>query len=226
MSAVDAGVVFLPRFTTLVGATNFFTAPLDASRLGGVQFQVWRGPIRSTGGQPSLQLLLEESLDADTWAMGGGSSPAAIPILEGSAHFFSYSFRLRWFRLRLTLTGTNPMVTCWAEGLLRGGGEGMWGGARGGGSLVHGEVVGAEPGRAAPGPMGSVGPMGAEFISGGFVADHERRMQDDPLYRRFAEVYGPNVMYMPWPGNRQTPEFLPGQGVAPGPRPAIDVRGP
>ena len=132
MAAIDAGVVFLPRFTTLVGDTSFATAPLDVSRQGGVQFQVWRGPIRTSSGSGTLGILLQESFDGQTWSVPGGGGPTAgSPTLIGEAGpaFFSYTFRLRWFRVVFDLNGTNPMVTCWAEGLLRGGGEGMWGGA-------------------------------------------------------------------------------------------------
>lgn len=126
MSSVDAGIVFLPRITTLVGQTDFLTAPLDVSRQGGIQFQVWRGPIRTSSGTGEMNLLLEESFDAVTWALGP-SVAQAFTLLENTPHFFSYSFRLRWFRLKFTLAGTDPMVSCWAEGLLRGGDGGMWG---------------------------------------------------------------------------------------------------
>jgi hypothetical protein len=126
MSAVDAGVSFLQRYTTLVGEyADFTTAPLDCSRMGGVQFQVWRGPIRTTGGDSSLTLYLEESLDAHTWVLGP-STPQGIVLGEEQTRFFSYAFRLRWFRLRFHLAGNDPMVSCWAEGLLRGGDGGAW----------------------------------------------------------------------------------------------------
>jgi hypothetical protein len=122
----DAGLVFLPRFTTLVGDTEFITAPLDVSGHAGTQFQVWRGPIRVSSGTPTLSLYIEESLDTYSWALGP-STPQGILLLENATQFFSYSFRLRWFRLRLALDGTNPMVSCWAEGILRAGDGGMWG---------------------------------------------------------------------------------------------------
>lgn len=126
MPATDAGLVFLPRFTTLVGETTFTTAPLDVTGQAGTQFQVWRGPIRNTGGTPAFTLYIEESLDAESWALGP-STPQGFPILENATQFFAYSFRLRWFRLRIYVSGTNPMVSCWAEGILRGGDGGMWG---------------------------------------------------------------------------------------------------
>src|SRR5688572_18319562 len=120
MPAIDAGLVFLPRYTTLVGAAEFTTAPLDVSGQAGTQFQVWRGPIRASGGSPAFTLYLEESLDAATWALGP-STPQAFTIAENATVFFAYSFRLRWFRLRVVVAGTNPMVSCWAEGILRAG---------------------------------------------------------------------------------------------------------
>jgi len=126
MPAVDAGVVFLPRFTTLVGQGEFATAPLDVSREGGVQFQLWRGPVRVSSGNGTFSLYIEESLDAATWSLGP-ATPQAVTIEENVSRFFSISFRLRWFRLRVYLAGTSPMVSCWAEGILRGGDGGAWG---------------------------------------------------------------------------------------------------
>lgn len=123
MAAVDATIVFLPRFTTLAGEEEFTTAPLDVSRFEGAQFEVWRGPIR--GGTGTFKVYLEESLDAQTWVLGP-STPAGYEVAQGESKFFSYSFRLRWFRVRVALTGSNSVVTCWAEGLLRGGGGGLW----------------------------------------------------------------------------------------------------
>jgi hypothetical protein len=112
--AADSTIVLLPRYTTLCGATTFTTLPLDVSRFGSVQFQLWRGP-QSSG---TFKAHIEESLDAEKWAPGAGA-PVGIDPGENFAKLFSYSFLLRWFRLRVVLTGTDPRVMCWAEGLLR-----------------------------------------------------------------------------------------------------------
>lgn len=123
---VDASIVFAPRFTTLVGAKAVTTLALDVSGFTGAQFQVWRGPIRvSTPGSEQFSIEFEESLDTETWVLGP-STPQSFVISENQVHFFSYNFRLRWFRLKMTLAGTGPMVSMWAEGLLRGGGGGAW----------------------------------------------------------------------------------------------------
>lgn len=128
MPDVDASIVFLPRFTTLVGASasgsifEFTTLPLDVSKHSGAQFQIWRGPM--SGG--SFKFFLEESLDCQKWVLGA-STPEGIDLNADDTKFCSYSFRLRWFRIRIQLTGAAwPIVTCWAEGLLRGGGGGFW----------------------------------------------------------------------------------------------------
>jgi hypothetical protein len=128
MSAVDAGIVLLARPTTLIGATTFTTEPLDVSSYGSVEFQVWRGPIAGGGG-PTILFYFEESLDAQTWALGPSAPTGydpANPVTGGDPtfdrpQFFSYGFRLRWFRIRVALTGAAPVVSCWAEGLLRDG---------------------------------------------------------------------------------------------------------
>lgn len=122
---VDASIVFLPRFTTLAGATTFLTAPIDVSQFAGAQFQVWRGDIRLKTGTGTFSVTFEESLDTETWVVGP-STPQPYVVPAHDVRMFSYSFRLRWFRLKIEVTGADPVVTCWAEGLLRGGGAGLW----------------------------------------------------------------------------------------------------
>lgn len=129
MADVDAAIVFLPRFTTLVGASSFTTLPLDVSRFGSAQFQLWRGPLRGTA--PTFLAYLEESLDAEHWVLGPSTPTGYDPATDDPTlvrpKLFSYGFRLRWFRIRVELGGVDPAVTCWAEGLLRdGGGGGAW----------------------------------------------------------------------------------------------------
>ena len=118
MAEVDAAIVFLPRFTTLVGASSFTSLPLDVSRFGSAQFQLWRGPLRGT--TPTFLAYLEESLDAENWVLGPstptGYDPATDDPTLTRPKLFSYGFRLRWFRLRVEPASN---VTCWAEGILR-----------------------------------------------------------------------------------------------------------
>jgi len=166
MPDVDASIVFLPRFTTLVGAPGsstifeFTTLPLDVSRHGGAQFQIWRGPI--SGG--TFTFFMEESLDAQKWVLGA-STPEGVVLAADETKFCSYSFRLRWFRIRIQLTGAAwPIVTCWAEGLLRGGGGGVW----------PAPMASAPP----PGVSGAVTPSGFDRLA-------LKKLIDSEVFERF-----------------------------------------
>ena len=117
MPPIQSTIVFLPRFTTLIGEEEFKTLPLDVSRCGTVQFQIWQKGVHGSGG--TFRVSLEESLDTHTWVLGA-ASPEIYVIEANETRMFSHTFRLRWFRLNVNLLGTSsPMVTCWAEGILR-----------------------------------------------------------------------------------------------------------
>lgn len=123
MGYAKSALTILPRFTTLVGkgvapgTSTFTTQPLDVSEYASAEFEFRRGPLCG-GATPTFTAFLEESLDGQNWITGAGTSTYGIdPGTNG--RFFSYGFRLRWFRLRIVLYGSNTRVTCWAEGLLR-----------------------------------------------------------------------------------------------------------
>jgi hypothetical protein len=167
---VDAGIVFLPRFTTLVGAATFLTAPIDVSQQGGAQFQVWTSAVRVASGSGTFTLYMEESLDCDSWSLGPNPTGlgTAFTVLPNTATLFSYDFRLRWFRLKIVLGGTEPMVCCWAEGLLRGGGgAGMW----------------TPP--AVAGAAGAVAGRDGSLVAGGLGSVPYTRAEVDALWSRY-----------------------------------------
>lgn len=126
MPGAESTIVIFPRYSTLVASTdlatpnvNFNSLPLDVSRFGAAQIQVWRGgPVNDVGpNEKYCQIFLEESLDAQTWMLGP-STPEAIPLYQDKILYLSYSFRLRWFRMRVQIIDAR-MTTLWAEGLLR-----------------------------------------------------------------------------------------------------------
>ena len=119
MPGVESNLVLLPRFTTLVGeGVEFATLPVDVSRYGTAQLLLWRGELQLTGGTPVFQAYFEESLDAEDWHP---RSSVATPIDPGEdqTYLVNYTFRLKWFRVRIVLGGDGAMTTCWAEGVLR-----------------------------------------------------------------------------------------------------------
>jgi hypothetical protein len=203
MPAIDASLVFLPRFTTLAGATEFTTAPLDVSGQAGTQFQVWRGPIRvSSGGAGTFTLYIEESLDAQSWALGP-STPQGFLIAENATVFFAYSFRLRWFRLRVALGGTNPIGTCWAEGILRAGDGGMWGmpslnPASATGPAMAGAFAGPGPGRTEEDPWLHWNDLVTSFSQPGMDPYAQQRQLAD-LYAAIGKKPGAGKNPPPFP---------------------------
>lgn len=114
MPAAESTIVFLPRFTTLLAGTHT-TQPLDVSQFASAQFQFWRG-ADFAAPTSAVTVYLEESLDCVAWTLGA-SSPKSVVVAAEKSKFFSYGFRLRWFRLRVVVDPA--MVTCWSEGILR-----------------------------------------------------------------------------------------------------------
>ena len=109
-------VLFLPKFSTLAGAASFTSVPLDVSALESIQIVAWRGALRGT--DPTFQVILEESMDAEVWTAGAVAATGYDPGADTTKQL-RYCFELRWFRVRVELGGTDPMVTCWVEGLMR-----------------------------------------------------------------------------------------------------------
>jgi hypothetical protein len=76
---------------------------------------VFRGPLIGTA--PTFGVTLEESTDQQTWTTCTGTTPNYDPGsgLEGQQ---TATLKKRWFRIKVTLAGTSPVVTCWALGFL------------------------------------------------------------------------------------------------------------
>lgn len=103
------------RFTTIIGASIVRTKPIDIQRYASANLVAWAGAANGSGTGLSVQA--QESMDLNTWRdVGSALSPVA-----GEATG-ERDFEQRWFRLELTLIGTDAAVTCWATGefVLRG----------------------------------------------------------------------------------------------------------
>lgn len=119
-------LVMIPRYTTIAGDTNsnppyptpgFMTVGMDVSEYDGAIINVWRGPIILTAGTAGFKVNCEESTDQNVWTICDGTT-ANTAVSENVEKQFLPVLTKRWFRVRVVLEGTNPVVTCWAVGYL------------------------------------------------------------------------------------------------------------
>jgi len=106
-------LVLLPRYTTYTGAHDFTTIGMEVTDYSKAIVNFWRGDLAGGG---SITVTYEESTDQNSWSTcttGGPYNPSA-----GSEVQHQPELNKRWFRIKVTLTGTNPYVTCWAIGFL------------------------------------------------------------------------------------------------------------
>jgi hypothetical protein len=107
-------VVLVPRFTTYVGQTDFWTLPIDVQAYSSVELMAWRGPLLGTA--PTFTIFGMESIDRQHWSEVAGSTGDDPGTNTEAA--YDWQFSGRWFRLRVTLGGTAPGVSWWAQGFL------------------------------------------------------------------------------------------------------------
>jgi hypothetical protein len=102
-------VILLPRYTTLVGATDFITAPINVRPYATANISVWRGAMLGT--TPTFSLVIQESPDLTEWSTLESYSTGA-----GSEDTKSVTFTMDWIRVKVTIGGAQPGVSCWAVG--------------------------------------------------------------------------------------------------------------
>ena len=107
-------LVMLPRYSTYAGATTFYTIAMDVTEYQKAILNFWRGP---GPGTPNVELYFEESTDSINWS---ACTNVASPETQAADTEVQYTpdLKKRWFRVRLVLSGTNPVVSCWAVGFL------------------------------------------------------------------------------------------------------------
>ncbi len=109
-------VILLPRYTTLVGAQTFETAPLRVRDFDSADIAWWRGPAIETGGSFSFVVRVQQSPDLTDWFSAGASDVTVGEDSEVTAH---YAFKMDWARVPSEITaGTRavPSGTCWGVG--------------------------------------------------------------------------------------------------------------
>ena len=99
----------IPRFSSFLGAGTYRSVGLGVTDFAAATVHVWRGPL--IGTSPTVSFAFEESIDQENWTVcagDAGGDPGASA--EG---VYAITLKKRWFRIKVTLGGTNPGVTCW-----------------------------------------------------------------------------------------------------------------
>jgi hypothetical protein len=109
-------LVLIPRFTTYAGPHEFKTVGMDVTQFQNAIVSVWRGELGGSG-TPDVDFYLEESSDQETWTQCSGITQPFTPAV-GLEVQYVVELRKRWFRIQVDLSGTGPIVTCWAAGFL------------------------------------------------------------------------------------------------------------
>jgi hypothetical protein len=107
-------LVLIPRYTTYAGASVFTTIAMDVTEYEKALVNAWRGKLIGTA--PTFDITFEESTDQQQWTTctnGTGGDPG-----EETEDQYTPELKKRWFRAKVTLTGTNPVAACWAIGFL------------------------------------------------------------------------------------------------------------
>ncbi len=107
-------VVMVPRFTTFAGATDFYTIAMDVTEYQTALLSLWRGPDVPAGATWSVTA--QESTDQNSWSTCTGGGPTAVGA--STEVQMSATLTRRWFRLKITIAGSDPVLTGWAVGFL------------------------------------------------------------------------------------------------------------
>jgi len=108
-------LVLLPRYTTYVGAHDFTTIAMEVTDYSSAIVNVWRGAL--TGTSPGFNIVFQESTDQSNWTTCGNTSPTNDPGADREAQY-TPNLTKRWFRVKVTLSGTDPAGSCWGIGFL------------------------------------------------------------------------------------------------------------
>src|SRR5262245_44268921 len=113
MAGTLVPLVLLPRYSTYAGVNTWLTIGMDVTEYEKAIVTFYQGPSVNLS---SLTIDFQESTDQVTWtscAGGAFTAPGA-----NSETQFSPQISKRWFRISLTTTGANNVLTCWCVGFL------------------------------------------------------------------------------------------------------------
>jgi hypothetical protein len=112
MAGMLTPVVMLPRYSCYSGAGDFLTIAMDTTAYLKAVLNAWRSPL--VGTTPTFELAFEESTDQVVWSACTVAPSQPDPTTTETQYVVE--LRKRWFRVRVTLGGTDPVATCWCVG--------------------------------------------------------------------------------------------------------------
>lgn len=107
-------LVMLPRYSTFAGEDTYYTIAMDVTEFQAAILNVWRG--KNNGTSPTFTASCEESVDQVNWTACANGSTGSMG--QSSEVQVTATITKRWFRLKIVMGGTNPVITCWAVGFL------------------------------------------------------------------------------------------------------------
>ncbi len=110
MSARVDRIVVFPRYTALIGAASVFTVPMDVRAYARAAMVAWQSQGIGTSAA-EVAFTTQQSPDLENWFDGDTLTPDANE--EDTA---TPELRYPWFRVKATVTGSDPGVTCWLVG--------------------------------------------------------------------------------------------------------------
>lgn len=103
-------LILIPRYSTFAGAGDYWMKPIPARRYATAIVAAWRSA--GVGASVLASVAIEQSTDLQNWYSCGSSlSPSAGSETDGS-----FDFTADWFRVKVTIGGTDPLVTLWSVG--------------------------------------------------------------------------------------------------------------
>ncbi len=116
MAGKQVPIVFIPRWSSLVGPGVFYYPPIPIAAYSGLVASIVFGNMLGTG-PPSVLVDFQESTDLESWAAcSAGTVPIPTAFVETP---YSTDLTRAWLRVRVTSAGTNVAFSwCLAGSLI------------------------------------------------------------------------------------------------------------
>jgi hypothetical protein len=112
-------IILFPRYTTLAGARDFMTLPINVTAYERGDVVIWIGDIVGPTTPGPVGAAFEESTDQVHWATCGGTGSGTLTA--GSETTLGPQFTKPWMRFLMSVAagaGGDPVLSCYAVGWL------------------------------------------------------------------------------------------------------------